>query len=138
MNPDRDPDRGALGLRRDRAAPAVPSRIMWRMMPLLLCAALAGCASAVEGPLLFSDAGKYQYHNCDQLAAAAKAQSAREQELKTLIDKAEQGAGGFLVSMMAYKTDYVAAEEELRVIESTARTKNCLTPSTWQSNRVIR
>jgi hypothetical protein len=129
-----NPDRGALGIRRDRAAPAVP----WRIMPLLLCAALAGCTSAVEGPLLFSDAGKYQYHNCDQLAAAAKSQMAREQELKMLIDKAEQGAGGFLVSMMAYKTDYIAVEEDLRVIETTARSKNCLTPSTWQSNSVIR
>ena len=126
--------RGAVVQRRDRAAHAVPRRIA----PLLLCAALAGCTSAVEGPLLFSDAGKYQYHNCDQLAAAAKSQMAREQELKTLIEKAEQGAGGIIVSMMAYKTDYVAVEEDLRVIETTARNKNCLTPSTWQSNSVIR
>ena len=72
-----------------------------------------------------------------QLAVAAKAQSARELELKALIDKAEQGVGGILVSLMAYKTDYVAIEEDLRVIESTARSKNCLTPSTWQSNAVI-
>jgi len=109
-------------------------RWAWLLLPL----ALGGCASAVEGPLFFSDAGKYQYHNCDQLAAAAKNQMAREQELKGLIDKAEQSAGGILVSLMAYKTDYVAVEEELRVIESTARSKNCLTPSTWQSNGVIR
>jgi hypothetical protein len=110
----------------------------WRLAWLLAPLALGGCASAVEGPLFFSDAGKYQYHNCDQLATAAKAQIKREQELKELIDKAEQSAGGILVSLMAYKTDYVAVEEELRVIESTARSKNCVTPSTWQSNSVIR
>jgi len=118
----------------------LPQGNVWRMSwiaSLWLCLAVTGCTSAVEGPLLFSDAGKYQYHNCDQLAGAAKAQSARELELKVLIDKAEQGVGGILVSLMAYKTDYVAIEEDLRVIESTARSKNCLTPSTWQSNAVI-
>ena len=122
-----------------RRAPLSQGNV-WRMSriaSLWLCLAVAGCTSAVEGPLLFSDAGKYQYHNCDQLAVAAKAQSARELELKALIDKAEQGVGGILVSLMAYKTDYVAIEEDLRVIESTARSKNCLTPSTWQSNAVI-
>jgi hypothetical protein len=41
------------------------------------------------------------------------------------------------VSLIAYRTDYVAAGEELRIIEATARGKNCLTPSTWQSNAAI-
>jgi hypothetical protein len=91
----------------------------------------------VEGPLYFSDAGKYSFYNCDQLASAAKTQFAREQELKALIERAEQAPGGALVGLIAYRTDYVAAGEELRIIESTARGKNCLTPSTWQSNGVI-
>ena len=110
---------------------------MW-FAPLPLCLALAGCAGAVDGPLFFSDPGKYQYHNCEQLATAAKGQIGRQQELKALIDKAEQGVGGIIVSLMAYKSDYVAVEEDLRVIETTARNKNCVTPATWQSNTVIR
>lgn len=113
------------------------SRRVLRLMPVWLCLVMAGCASAVEGPLIFSDAGKYQYHNCDQLAAAAKTQAAREQELKALIDRAEEGVGGVLVSLMAYKADFIAVEEELRVIETTARGKHCVTPATWQSNAVI-
>jgi hypothetical protein len=99
--------------------------------------ALAGCASAVEGPLFFGDAGKYQFHDCEQLATAARTQIKREQELKDLINRAEAGAGGIFVSLLAYKSDYVAVEEDLRVIETTARSKNCPTPSTWQSNSVI-
>jgi hypothetical protein len=113
------------------------TRRMLRLIPVWLCLVVAGCASAVEGPLIFTDAGKYQYHNCDQLAAAAKTQATREQELKALIDRAEEGVGGVLVSLMAYKADYIAVEEELRVIETTARSKHCLTPATWQSNAVI-
>jgi hypothetical protein len=58
--------------------------------------------------------------------------------LKELIDKAEQGAGGQIVSLMAYRSDYVAVNEDLRVLESTARSKNCQTPSTSQSNNAIR
>lgn len=104
-----------------------------------LCAALTGCASGSgDGPFVFADAGKYQFHNCEQLAAAAKAQSGRERELKELIDKAEQGAGGQIVSVIAYRSDYVAVNEDLRVIEMTARSKDCLTSSNWRSNNAIR
>jgi len=103
---------------------------------VLLSVALTGCAS--ESFMVFGDSGKYQYHNCEQLAAAAKRQSDRERELKELIDKSEQAAGGVIVSMMAYRSDYLAVNEDLRVIEATQRSKNCQTPATWQSNSAIR
>jgi hypothetical protein len=41
------------------------------------------------------------------------------------MDKAEQGAGGAVINLLAYKADHVAAREELAVIESAARAKNC-------------
>ena len=50
---------------------------------------------------------------------------------------AEAAAGGIFVSLLAYKSDYVAVEEDIRIIETTARSKNCATPNTWQSNSVI-
>jgi hypothetical protein len=106
-----------------------------RLVPLMLCAALAGCA--FEAPYILGDPGKYQYFNCEQLAKANSTQTVRQRELKELIDKAEQGAGGVVVSVLAYRSDYVAVNEDLRIIESTARSKNCVTPSTWQSNRAI-
>jgi hypothetical protein len=123
----------------DRIAPRLVGVAPRRLFgPLALCLMLAGCASAVEGPLVFGDTGKYQYHNCEQLATAAKSQIKREQELKDLINKAESSAGGILVSMLAYKADYVAVEEDIRILETTARGKNCPTQKTWQSNTVIR
>lgn len=108
-----------------------------RCAGLLLGMALTGCASGGD-VLIFADTGKYQYHNCEQLAAAEKQQTARQRELKELIDKAEQGAGGQIVSLIAYRSDYTAVNEDLRVIETTVRAKNCLTPSSRQSNTVIR
>ena len=96
------------------------------LRPLSLCALLAGCASgAGDGPYFFADAGKYHFHSCEQLAAASKQNLTRQRELKELIDKAEQAAGGQIVSVLAYRSDYVAVNEELQVIDSTIREKNC-------------
>jgi hypothetical protein len=91
-----------------------------------LCALLAGCAAGGgDGPYVFADAGKYQFHNCEQLAVASKQRRDRQRELKELIDKAEQAAGGQIVSVLAYRSDYVAVNEELQVIDSTIREKKC-------------
>jgi hypothetical protein len=132
---ERDAARTALASRAAPCGDRDQDRRAARLAPFLFCVLLAGCAG--EGPLIFGEAGKYQYHNCEQLVTWAKAQSKREQELKALIEKAEQGAAGALVGAIAYRSDYIAVGEDLRVIEATARNKNCRTPSTWMSNSVI-
>ena len=43
--------------------------------------------------------------------------------------RAEQDTGGVIVNVLAYKADHVAASEELKVLEATARSKNCDTPA---------
>src|SRR5262249_19687049 len=90
------------------AAPAMSLALM------MLCAVLGGCA--FETPLFVGDPGKYQYFNCEQLAKANTSQTTRQRELKELIDKAEQSAGGTVVSAIAYRSDYLAVNEDLRVI----------------------
>jgi hypothetical protein len=96
------------------------------LRPLALCALLSACASgAGDGPYFFADPGKYHFHNCEQLAAASKQKLTRRRELKELIDKSEQAAGGQIVSVLAYRSDYTAVNEELQVIDSTIREKKC-------------
>jgi len=92
-----------------------------------LCALVTGCAAS-EGPYFFADEGKYRYHTCEQLVAASKQKHDRQRELKELIDKAEQAAGGQIVSVLAYRSDYVAVNEEIQVIDSAVRDKNCPPP----------
>jgi len=108
---------------------------------------LAGCASTGDNPLtstgnntltLFADPGKFQYSSCEQLARQRKSLSTREQELRLLMDRAEQGAGGALVNVFAYKADYTAVNEDIKVLESTARSKNCDRPGNWGSNSAVR
>ena len=58
-------------------------------------------------------------------AAVRVGTAQRAQDLKRLMDKAEQSTGGGIVNVIAYKTDYVSATEELKVLDATARSKNC-------------
>src|SRR2546422_5851963 len=67
----------------------IPSALL--ASAFLASAFLAGCASTGDNPLtLFADPGKYQYSSCEQLAGQRKSLSTREQELRLLMDRAEQ------------------------------------------------
>jgi len=101
-------------------------------------ALLAGCSTGDNPLTVFADPGKYQYYSCEQIVGQQKYWSNRQTELKMLMDKADQSVGGAVVNVLAYKADAVAASEELKVLENTARAKNCETPSTWKSNSTIK
>ena len=93
---------------------------------VVVASAVSACSSMGDNSVtFFADPGKYQYHSCEQIAEARKKAAAKEQELQMLMDKADQGAGGVIVNLLAYKGDHVAASEELKVLDVTARAKNC-------------
>jgi hypothetical protein len=107
---------------------------------VVLAMALGGCSTTgVDSSFtVFADPAKYLYYSCDQINGQLKHWTAREQELKLLMDKAEQGAGGAVVNLIAYKADHVAATEELKLLNKAAREKSCMTPGNWGSSSVIR
>jgi hypothetical protein len=122
----------------DRIVRAATTRAA-ALLGLVLCAGLAGCSSTSDQTFaFFADPGQYQYHNCEQLAGAATKVGTRHKELQQLIDKAEQGVGGAIVSTAVYRGEHRSTGEELAVIEREQRAKNCLTASTWRSNTIIR
>jgi len=99
---------------------------------------LGACSSGADSSFsLFAEPGKYQFHSCDQIAGEIKHWSSREQELKTLMDRADQSAGGAAVGIIAYKADYVAAGEELDLLKATAHSKKCDQAASWRSDGVI-
>jgi curli biogenesis system outer membrane secretion channel CsgG len=98
---------------------------------LIFPALLAACASEISNPLtggFFADPGLYEFHSCEQIAAIRTGLKARQQELTQLIERAEKGTGGVFVSAIAYKGDYRAVQEQLQVIDATARDKKCKSP----------
>jgi hypothetical protein len=75
----------------------MPAMRVSSVVALLLPTILAACSSALERPFtMFADPGRYEFFNCEQLAVQRVAAKAREQELKELMDRAEQSAGACL------------------------------------------
>jgi hypothetical protein len=115
-----------------------------RILPfvaLIFSALLAACASEISNPLVggaFEDPGRYEFYSCEQIAAQRKVAEARTQKLKLLMDQAEKGVGGAVVSVIAYKIEYTALQDELKVIDATAHDKKCKTPENWSSTSAIR
>jgi len=119
--------------------PPLTTRLVFALSACLALAFLTCCSSSIGNSVtLFSDPGKYQFSSCEQLANQRKNWSEKEQELRLLMERAEQGTGGAVVNVIAYKADYVAATEELKVLENAARSKNCERPETWPSNSAMR
>lgn len=69
--------------------------------------------------------GKFALYTCPELAAKAKALAERQGELEGLIAKANEGAGGGLVSALAYRPDYLSVRGEIRDVREAAAEKHC-------------
>ena len=81
---------------------------------LLAGMALSACSATSSDKLtFFAEAGAFDYHSCDQIAALRTHWSSREQELKQLMARSEQSAGGAVINVIAYQADYVQAQEQV-------------------------
>ncbi len=66
---------------------------------LVAGAALSGCASMSETVApAFADPARYELYDCKQLEGERKALAKRTDDLRGLMEKAETGAGGAIVS----------------------------------------
>ena len=100
---------------------------------------LVGCSSLGGSPMtVLADPAKYQYSTCEGLSRQRQTWVNMEQELRQLMDTAEQSAGGAVVNLLAYKGDHVAASEELQLIEQASRAKNCDSGANWPSSSAVR
>lgn len=89
-------------------------------------AALSGCASMSETVApAFADPAAYELYDCKQLEGERKALASRTADLQKLMDKAETGAGGAVVSELAYRNDYVAVRGRAQVAEDAWRRNKC-------------
>lgn len=93
---------------------------------LVAGAALSGCAGMSEtiAPA-FADPGKYELYDCKQLEAERKGIASRTEQLQKLMEKAETGAGGAVVSELAYRNDYIAVRGQSQLAEEAWRRNRC-------------
>jgi hypothetical protein len=88
--------------------------------------ALAGCAGvAMDESTFFVDPARYDLYDCKQLAAASKSYSERLDELKRLMAKAETGAGGAVVSEIAYRPEYASTQGNLKLVNRVYADNHC-------------
>jgi hypothetical protein len=112
---------------------------------ILLCVvaavALGGCGFN-DGPgVLIIDPGRYNNYHCNDLIARSKQLIKREQELRWLMDKASEGAGGTVIGTLAYRSDYESVRSEEKLLQRDAAEKKCdlvAPPSNFQSDQTIR
>jgi hypothetical protein len=91
-----------------------------------LGAALAGCAGLSDtiSPA-FVDPGKYELWDCKQLAPERKGLVKRIEDLEKLMAKAETGAGGAVVSELAYRNDYISLRGQQKLVEEAWQRNKC-------------
>jgi hypothetical protein len=91
---------------------------------LLLAALSAGCAGEA-GEQMFNRPGRFDYFACPEIATTMQGAVRREQELKTLIDRAEKESIGVLIAGPSYRGDLLRAQGEQKMLAEVAARKNC-------------
>ncbi len=95
------------------------------------CAALAlGACSSTSLDKVYTggfwvEPGKYQFLKCPDLAARSLGDSAREKDLMSLMERANQEAVGPFVNLMVYQSDLEQVRADQALIQQTAREKGC-------------
>ena len=98
-----------------------------------------GCGSDGAGAI-FVDPAHYSFYRCEDLATRRKALVTRENELRGLMEKAGDSAGGSVIGSFAYRSDYDTVLAEEKLVQRTATEKNCsfASPTQFQSDQTIR
>lgn len=105
---------------------------------LLICGAVAACSTGGDVGITFlADPGKYEFYDCEQLARDLGGLTKHQQDLKSLIDRAEQTATGTAVGVIAYRADYASVAEDIRLLNAAARDKHCQQNEGWRSSGAI-
>ena len=92
------------------------------------CAALAlgACSTgSMSVGSFWVEPGKYQFLKCPDLARISVADSAREKELVSLMERANQDAAGPIVNLMVYRTQLEQVRADIEQLQQTAREKHC-------------
>jgi hypothetical protein len=90
----------------------------------LLAASLGGCATSLNVDPFVAPA-KFQFLRCEDIAKRLVATTAREHELRGLMDRASTDTGGSAVNMLVYQPDYQTVQSELRQLHEAAVEKQC-------------
>jgi hypothetical protein len=106
----------------------LPTRAAAIVSLFVLAGYLGGCASMGDGMVsgAFVDPAKYDLYDCPQLETERKTLATRTAELQGLIDKAQTGTGGAVVSELAYRNDYISTRAQAKLAEENWQKSKCV------------
>jgi uncharacterized protein (DUF697 family) len=88
--------------------------------------ALSGCASVSDvGGYAIVLQDRYAYSTCQEIATTRTGMTNREKELVELIQKADSGFGGILVSVTTYRSELMLVRGHLKSLGRAEQEKNC-------------
>ena len=94
---------------------------------------IAGIVSACSGTTtldpdalsIYAAPGKYDFLDCNTIAARLAGASARETQLRELMSRANESAGGSIVNAMVYQDDFNSVRADVRALHKAAEAKKC-------------
>lgn len=91
-----------------------------------VAAMLGGCGLGDGVGGLMVDPTHYDGYTCKDLVGQWNGLNAREKQLRSLIDKADEGGGsGEVIGALTYRGDYETVLEQKRVLQRSAAEKKC-------------
>jgi hypothetical protein len=103
-----------------------PGIAAWVALPAaVLATSLGGCASSFNFGDPFESPQKFHYLRCQDIAQRMVGTKAREQELRTLMDRSSAGTGGSVVNMFAYEPEFRQVQADLKQLREAAVEKQC-------------
>jgi hypothetical protein len=105
----------------------------------LLSFVVAGCGTitAQTGSSAYIAPGKFDVYTCSDIAERGQIVQKRKDELEQLIGRASGGAGGSVVSAIAYRAEYMQSRDELVELSRASADKQCASKSPWASGRAV-
>jgi hypothetical protein len=105
---------------------AFPAVLLAPFMAAAIAVSLGGCTSTLNligDPFVAPQ--KFQFLRCQDIAKRLVGAQAREQELRTLMDRSSAGTGGSTVNLFVYQPEYQSVTSELQQLKDAAVEKNC-------------
>jgi hypothetical protein len=107
-------------------------------MLVLAASALAGCSTTDGLDSMLVDPSRYEGYNCNDLGKQLQALDKRQKDLRNLIDRAGEGAGGVVIGALTYRTDYETVIADKKVLQRTMAEKKCQLTPALASDQIIR
>jgi hypothetical protein len=109
-----------------RPSPRLAAALLALGLLLALGFGLAGCAEMNDGlTVAFADPAKYDLYDCKQLEAERKSLAGRAAELQGLMEKAQAGVAGPVVSELAYRNEYISVRGQAKLADEAWRRNKC-------------